>query len=310
MEIKRETAAWHTTAKKYWQQIYVQNYIYLDHDFVARFPLEFHSLLWELTLIAYIKTQLHETDTLLKHKSKNKRFTDFCFEINGQKFYLEGIAPEAGSANELNTTFKDINEIIRPIPIMQYKQRLCSAIRLKGNTYYLGDAKNPGYKAAIGENAGFIIAISMSKIPLFNQPRDYLVDLSCILGLSARKIPIIQSQNGQYQMGSIYHDEELFFQKSNSNASAPIDTNYFVDSTYSYISAILISYSDWVFYPNADQYGVPIHWDKCRNDYILIHNPFATIPLPIAYLSVYREITPKEVLSLQNSSKYINAVQE
>lgn len=310
MQIKSEDESWHAPAKKHWQTLFEAYHQYLDTDFSKEFRLDFFSRIWELTLSSFISQQLKKDEKLIKNLPKNKRCPDFCFEIDNQRFYLEAHAPTAGGSGELNATFEDVNGNARPVPITPYKERLCSSIREKGEIFYYGKDNKSAYKDYMGENTGFIVAVSMAKIPFFNQSMDYQVDLSCILGLSPRKVPILKNQSGQHMMGSIYYDQESSFQKSNSSAVAPIATNYFADGKYAHISAILISHSGWVFFPDADQYEVPLHWEECRNDYMLVHNPFAKIPLPTGYFSVYREIPPKEALFLQNSSKYSNIGQE
>ncbi|HAT1771516.1 hypothetical protein ACTOV9_00690 [Legionella pneumophila] len=308
MQIKNESALWHAPAKKHWQIQFEEYHQYLDADFLKEFQLHFFSRIWELTLISYISQQLGKNDGLIKNKVKNKRYPDFCFKIDNQKFYLEAHAPSSGLSIELNASFEDIAGKARNVPIASYKERLCSSIREKGDILYYGKDGKSAYKDQIGVDSGFVIAVSMAKIPFFNQPIDYYVDLSCILGLSPRKIPILRDKDGNHFIGSIYHDKELSFQKSGT--ASPITTNYFSDDTYGHISAILISHSSWSFFPDADQYGIPLHWEKCRNDYILVHNPFAKIPLPSEYLSVYREITSREVLSLQQSNKFSLSNQE
>lgn len=307
-QIKSESELWHAPAKRHWQTQFEKHHQYLDADFQKEFQIHFFSRIWELTLISYISQQMRKKNKLIKNKIRNKRYPDFCFEIGNQKFYLEAHAPNAGGSKELNATIENIAGKARKVPIASYKERLCSSIREKGDILYYGKDGKSAYKDQIGEDAGFVIAVSMAKIPFFNQPMDYCVDLSCILGLSPRKVPVLRDSYGNHSMGPIYHDEEFSFSKSGTGSS--ITTNYFSNDTYGHISAILISHSGWAFFPDANQHGVPLHWEECRNDYILVHNPFAKTPLPIGYFSVYREITSHEALSLQNSKKFNFAYQE
>ncbi len=308
MHIKIGTEKWHEPAQQYWQAQYEQYQRYLDSKFVKEIGMDFLSQIWELTLASYIDQQLGNESGLVNHKIKDVSCPDFCFEIDGQKFYLEATTPKTGNCEDLNVTFEEIRGIARKTPVASYKERLCSAIREKGENAYYGNDKKSGYKDHMEENDGFIVAISMAKIPFFNQPIDYQVDLSCIFGLSSRKVPVIRDQTGQQYMGAIYYDQELSFPKQASGK--PIDTYYFVDDKYSHISAILISHSGWVFFPDADKYGTPLRWEECRNDYILVHNPFAKTPLPTGYFSVYREITPSDVNDFLNPTCEANLEQE
>ncbi len=76
--------------------------------------------------------------------------------------------------------------------------------------------------------------------------------------------------------------------KKNSADGSDICTAYFSNEKYAQISAILISHDGHVFFPDADQYGF-IKWGKCRNDFLLIRNPFAKILLPAGIFPGYRE---------------------
>ncbi len=291
MNIRDERDPWHAEAKLCWQQLYNQHSLFLDSNYSDELRNDFISRLWELTLIDFIAQQEPRGLKRLNHRSKKKKNPDFCFEINGQRFYLEADAPGAGNSHELKANFENMK--VRNTPIVPYKERLCSALNIKGDINYHG-GENPGYKDHMGENAGLIVAVSMAKIPSFNQPIDYRVDISCILGLSQMKIPIIKRENNEHFMGSPYYDYEPEFIKSHSNS--PIKTNYFTDEAFSHISAILISHTGWVFFPNIDQdrYDMAVRWEESRNDYILVHNPFAKVPLPPKMFPVYREILVNE----------------
>lgn len=292
--IRNEQDPWHAEAKAYWQHLYNQHSKFLDDNYPEEIGNDCISRLWELTLINFLAKQEPKGLKRLHHRSKKKKSPDFCFEINGQRFYLEADAPGAGKAEKLRAEFENFKA--RETPIVPYKERLCSAINIKGDINYHG-GKTPGYKDHIGENAGLIIAVSMAKIPSFNQPIDYRVDLSCILGLSPMKIPIVQTENNERFMGSPYYDHEPEFAKSHSES--PIKTNYFTDDAFSHISAILISHTGWVFFPDIDQdkYDMHVRWEDSRNDYILVHNPFAKAPLPPQLFPVYREIFPQQMNS-------------
>lgn len=67
--------------------------------------------------------------------------------------------------------------------------------------------------------------------------------------------------------------------------------DYFSSSEYRHISAILISYDFSVFFPGIDQHMPFIKWRDCRNDYLLVHNPYAKVKLPVGFLDVLREVT-------------------
>ena len=64
-----------------------------------------------------------------------------------------------------------------------------------------------------------------------------------------------------------------------------IQSAYFATDEYSHLSAALLSQTPWVFCPDLCPFG----WDKTNNDFILIHNPRAKIPLPKGIFHVQKE---------------------
>ena len=60
---------------------------------------------------------------------------------------------------------------------------------------------------------------------------------------------------------------------------------------------------------NIDQYDLPVSWGKCRNDYILIHNPFAKTPLPRDLFPVYKEIFSASIHEEDKETQTINIVE-
>ncbi len=287
--IKNEEAPYCAPAKQYWQALYDKHHEYLDNDFVTRLRNNCQERLWELTQISFIADSLKGKDKLIKHQRKNVKCPDFCVEINGKRYYYETTAPGPGKSVELNEKLEDIQGKARTSPVTQYKERICSAFKEKAHDKYFGEM---GYQSHMAANSGLVIAISLAGIPFYHSPGDHIrTAASCVLGISDPKIDILRNINGTLTMGEAYYDYEPDFIKANS--TSPIKMDYFCDDQYSHISAVLISYNGWVFFPDADKYGATIFWqNECRNDYLLIQNPFAKAPLPSDYFSVAKEINP------------------
>lgn len=109
------------------------------------------------------------------------------------------------------------------------------------------------------------------------------------------QIPVIHDElNMKHELGEPYHEQQPSFKKVSNKIpgepEAELKMDYFANNEYSHISAILLSYDGCVFFPGLDQYTA-IQWKKCRNDFILVHNPFATIPLPVGIFDVSLEVT-------------------
>ena len=294
MQIKEENQDWHVAAKAYWQQLYEKHNLFLDKDYAVKFPNECFSRLWELAQVDFISQHQDLGAKLINMTGKASK-PDFCFNINDKtKFYLEAISASPGSAPELNIALEKVSGIARPTPISENMERLCGAIREKANIKYYGE-KTCGYRCYMEENSGLIISVSLAKIAPHNQTNNFHNDLRCIFGISPMKFPLIPSQNDGYKMGNPYHDYQPSFKKTigknQDKTPIPIKNDYFSDDEYSHISAILISHTGLTFFPDIEKYVNYCNWRNCRNDYTLIHNQFAKVPLPIGLFKVAREVT-------------------
>lgn len=213
---KDELCPWHKEAKGYWNQLAEKYQPYLDANFVSQFPGKCIDRLWELTLIQYLASQSTNGLQLVNYPvKKNTSKPDFCFSYQGQLFHCEATCPSGGESSHypnINATLKEIDSLVRPIPISEYRERLTTAIKAKIDKYDLS------YRGQIGEDAGFIIVVSMAKIPFFNQPRIPSVDISCVFPCAYNMtIPIYADfKNDQAKMGEPYHIYEENFKKKNN----------------------------------------------------------------------------------------------
>lgn len=288
-DVRNEIYAWHHAAKIYWQELYEKYHVFVDSDFPSSFRADCFSRLWELTQANFIAAHRNAGVKILRMKGKNVSKPDFCFTLQDTIFYLEAVCASTGNIPALND---QRTEVARCTPIAENMERLCTSIREKGHTKYYGQ-ETCGYKCNVEENSGFIIAISLAKIPWINRTGNFQNDLRCIFGMSAPMIPIIEDTKGQRSMGNPYHTAQQSFEKvtKKTNDPAPIKIDYFASDEYSHISAILISYTDCTFFPEIDQYLPFINWRHCQNDYLLVHNPFAKVKLPVGFFNVLREVT-------------------
>ena len=250
-------------AMKYWNQLYTKNQIFLDHDFSIELGNDFMGRLWELTISNYLQGLENKGVFLTQIMTQNSS-PDFCFQFKGEKFYVEAVTSGPGTVASLQIP---LNESLtsRTIPITKYKERITQALREKIIKKYEG-IKGDGYKEVI-DDSGLIIALSSGKIEIPNHPYNINLDLSCLFGFSD---PILNINDAAYEYVFTPH-----FKKTTTGK--PISTRYFVDPQFSYVSGIIISHHAHVFYPEFDE---SCNWPKCRNDFILIHNPLARRPIP------------------------------
>lgn len=299
LNIKEKNSGWQLEAKKYWNALYQKYKNFLDRDFLQKIPNEFISRLWELTMIDYLHQQNNRGINLLALSGKGSK-PDFCFELQNQKFYVEAVCSSPGKHPNLNIPLENLIGEARRVPIDEHKETLASTIHYKAVTKYHGENNSPGYKYYIGETAGYIIAVSTAKISSVHNPNNINNDLSCLFPISEMKIPIYLNQSHEHHPGAPYHDYQPEFYNHNGS---PININYFACNKFNHISALLISRSWYSLYPDLDQYEEMFcNWGKCRNDFVLIHNPYAKIPLSQNILPVSKLVTAK----IDNDSIKIN----
>lgn len=291
-DVKKELYPWHAAAKTYWQQLYEKYHMLLDREFVVKLSHECFSCLWELSQIDFLAQ--HQSHGLSLHAIFGKASRpDFCFGLHEKKFYLEAVSASPGNSPELNVSLSEVSGIARRTPVAENMERLCSAVREKAHTKYYGE-KTCGYKCYMEEDSGLIISISLAKIPFHNQSNNFHNDLRCIFGISPTKLPLTSNKENSFAIGSPYHDHQSSFKKITNKSEekeAQIKMDYFSNNEYSHISGIILSHTGLSFFPDIDQFVDYCHWKNCRNDYILIHNPFAKVPLPLGFFNVSREIT-------------------
>jgi hypothetical protein len=125
------------------------------------------------------------------HKKTQTSKPDFMFVINNKKYYLECTSTVINDNNSekypyLSASLKEGSGQSKNYNagVEEYKSRLVSAFRTKACCKYDPTKCDPhicnhevksGYINHI-EGHGFIIAISMARISVYNQPNNYLVD--------------------------------------------------------------------------------------------------------------------------------------
>ena len=292
-DIKCNQLPWSEAAKEYWQDLYNLYRVMLDSDFVTALSKDSFSGIWELTIVHFLSSHHEKGLNLISHKKKSS-IPDFCADILGSRFYFEAICVSPGNIPELKVTLSEVSGKARRTPVAENMERLTAAIREKGHTKYYGE-KACGYKCAMEDGSGLVIAISIAKIQFHNRSNNFIEDLRCIFGISSMKIPLAQDSNRHYKMGTPYHEQQLTFEKTSNKEmenkrGSPLKMDYFANDEYAHISAMLLSYDGRVFFPNIEIFD-GILWNECRNDFILIHNPFAKNPLPVGFFDVSLEVT-------------------
>ncbi|MCC2666317.1 MAG: hypothetical protein K0S63_233 [Gammaproteobacteria bacterium] len=293
--------------KQYIQKLFDRHQKSLDLDFAKKFPEDFLGRAWELTVVDYLYSlnahggRLIDITNLSNVNNKQIAKPDFCFEVDGMKIYIEAVCPDTGSREdypELNQELSEIHGKGRRggKAGQECRERLTSAFKEKAENRYIGIDGN-GYNKYI-KNDGFLVAISMAKIPPHNNnmqlfPLSYL---SCFFPVAPEIIfPVSLNHDGISQLSGPHFKYRMCFKKAKN--SSKIYTDYFGNEKYSYISGAILSCSyikgvvsttptpKFVSFFEMDEF-----WRTVKNDFILIHNPSAKVKLPINFFPVAQEI--------------------
>jgi hypothetical protein len=273
-DIRNETQVWHKEAKTYWNDLFSKYRCYLDTKFIGQMSCDPIACLWELTLLNYFDSQTNMVLLQIPGKKKNIA-PEYCVSYGNTPFYVEATSPDVGSSG-LAIPFRkfiEASKVDADEYMQQYRTRIINSFSDKAKKY----------KKFIDEKGGsLVIAITMAKVPLLLRvihKHQYIIELSCFFNLSP------------------YGGLEEFIYKDNAK-NVKIETNLFETDKYSYVSAVLISYSDIVFFPDREEYGCSLQLGSCKNDFLLVHNPRAPeeIRLPYGILPIATEKQIKKIL--------------
>lgn len=298
---KSNNAAWLQQAREYWDGKFAELHSFLDYGFEKKFTTQTISCLWEMTMASFFQKHLVQHATK-KCPSANP---DFLININGKKYYVECVSTTAGQEDNypyLNTELPKGFAISRDasVGVAEYKQRLISAFREKAVCKFdptlcdiegHADKHKSGYRGYIGNN-GFIVAISSADIMVFNKPNNFLDDLACFFSSRIDEaVTFGLEPTVKAQLSTVYHEHPPTPFKISGGKDIDLVVNWFLDPAYGHVSAVIISNCWQIFYPDMDLHEpYSCNWSShCKNDFLLIHNPFAQFPLPIGAFPVYRE---------------------
>ncbi len=301
-QLKTNNVTWHKWAREYWNNVYNYYNGYLDKDFCKKFPYETLSCLWELKCVSYLDGICRgKLESIAKGKIT---LPDFKWLLNGKSYYIEATSANKGSSDKypyLNTPLSQSISLLARDGTKghrEYRERLTAAFREKAECKYdptscdltiCNHASKKGYKDSI-EGNGYIIAISMAKIDFMNQPQNWQVDVSCFFPCSPYLTLAVEPSGKVYDA---YHSYNPSFNKG-LDESKKINVDIFANEKYSHVSAVLISRCWEVLFPNLSHYVPYLNFGVNDNDFILIHNPFASVPIEVGVLPVKRELIAEQ----------------
>lgn len=268
--------------RRYIDACYLRFSPYADNHFTNEFPLKdkFHSRIWEMILANVLLDCGYQISALPKGKGPD-------FKISGdQTIFIEATAPN--STDHLQQNYEQ-SKYGASIPEDEIILQFTSAIKTKWEKYQKDRAEN-----VIGTDDCYVLAISGAKLHFCGPTIDLPWILKPLFGLKNPGLKIEIDTN--YKEQTYVH--QLIRLKEQSENKAPIEFDLFLSDKRAGISAIIFSAADIKNRPEF--FG-----GKPGDDFILVHNPFATNPLPRNFLGrgqewavengVLRKITTQSV---------------
>lgn len=237
---------------------------YADDHFKTEVAINFHNRFWEM----YLACSLLEQGLKLIPRI-TKKGPDVCLNIQERICWIEAIAPKGGTGPDaiqeplLTKREAHFSNVPEEKIILRYQ----SAILEKFNKYqdYLKDK-------TVQQNESYIIAINGRRIPYSFLEDDIPYIVKSVLPIGELTVFI------DWENNKITGQEYSYRPKINKILGASVSTRIFLDSTFSGVSGILFSNSDFLNHPI-----------KIGEEFIFIHNPLANNPLPTGWLSIGKE---------------------
>lgn len=243
---------------------------YADPHFRNEIAVDFQARYWEMYLGCLALRA--ELSVMPKKKNKGKGPDLRVTLTTGQNLFIEATAPGPGTGdNEVSEPAPlkvGVNEIVQDIPVEKILLRITSGIETKFRAYnrYLCDQiLRPNDPYIIAVNLG---AMASARSEFFDPPLIIrsLFGVGNLMVLFDRNNPGLRETHYSICHQIIKHNDE------------PIRTDYFLDSRYRGLSAIIFSNAHPLSSPKPD-----------GSEFKLVHNPNATNRVDRGLFKIGRE---------------------
>ena len=242
--------SWHgESAREFVERAWARCARYCDRDLAEQARQHFLARFWELYL-AFSLTE-HRVDL-----EENSRTEGPDLRLKHDPVWIEAVTASAGIGED--AVRRPVPGSVYSVPDAQIKLRLSSAIAAKA-------AKFIGYRSAgvVGQSDMLVIAVNASDVPnaRTDMPLPRIVRVLFPFGN-----PVAHLNGESFEVVRTSYSFEGAIEK---RSGSRVDTAMFSDSAYSHVSAVLYSDADPINRP-----ALP------GTEFVLVHNPLATSPLP------------------------------
>jgi len=232
---------------------------FLGSDPAERVAMDFYPVWWEL----YLDHALHNAGIALGTRANRTHpETGPDLLVENPNIWVEAVMPESGDGPDA------LNEPLTgqafTVPIDDFVLRLRTAIaaKLSKLSRYIEDGTiSPGDAA--------IVAVSGGRLPFrFNEgPIPYIV--RAVLGVGGPTLEMDRATKKIVGRSIEYRDHIV------KKSGSPVDTDVFFRDESTHVSAVLYSSADCVN-----------HCTKPGSDFVLVHNPKASVPIARGWLPI------------------------
>lgn len=222
-----------------------------------------NSSLWEMIVIDHFS----KFTKSIEHKDDGP---DWKIKINEKEYFIEAVCANFPEGNS-----PEINRVIEESKTQKFilsDENLIREVKLRLSNVIDGKIKK--HESFMkNKECGYILCVSYGSLYLLGNHSIYEA-VSTIFPIDSIQLEI-NPQTRKTENVSLSYKDNL--EKAGTDKS--INTNIFMNKDYSWISAILFSKAHPCFLLEHANEIPGIYWGETKNDFELVHNPFAKYPL-------------------------------
>lgn len=255
-KIRSERSRFDRKAKRLTERMWANCCQFIDANAVERARTDdFYPVWWEL-YVAYALSRAGVSLVPSKERPCVGRGLPDLLAAN-PRIWIEAVMPQPGTGADALIEPPDDSNAAFSVPAVEFVLRLRTAVQEKSAKLYqyIKDG-------TIQPSEATVIAVSGARLPF--RFTDYPVPniVRAVLGVGNLQIHIGIATNKVLGTSVEYRDHVL------KKSEAHVSTDFFLQEESAHVSAVLYSPCDCVNYPR-----------KPGADFILVHNPSATVPL-------------------------------
>jgi len=250
--------------KSYMENLWATYHPYADKDFPRQLPQDFHARFWEM----YLTCTLIDKSFNVVPKQTRARGPDIKIAHASTTIWVEAVTPTSGDSSKPDSVPYPRMGVAQQVPDDQIILRYRSAIHDKYFDKYFKYLES----GIIRSGNCYIIALNGCRIPWLGSDYEPPRIVRSVLPFGWQVVTVDTSSHKVVNRGYQYR---AYLKKA---SGGKVDTDIFVKSEYSHISAVMFSNVDVANLTSA-----------MGDDFIIVHNPLASRKLPNDFPKVGRE---------------------